>query len=360
MNDTVKFVAKHDVLAGEFVVISSKGVTDKNDNPVIQYKGNELYDLSSIGEWFSESATNIAANYKIDGKKVQILDIKIMTASNGALPHDTLTAVVPMAQDVVSTINSADRFAWYDVTAKIGEITVSTSEAYGLGLKDDADLPFSGWLCWDDYNDASGAARCGAPYVAYRVGSSKIATHMVRALEPVYMAKRARISCKKDNKPADFDGIGPDFKLALDYIVENYKIDGHKIKIQNIKVMTAGDDAKPCDSLMATKPIVCEVISAEDDASAVRKALVFVFGLSAEIERKKMASQKTKEGLARVRAEGKVLGRPLGSSNSSLKLTGKEQIIQELLAQGCSKVKIAEQLNVNRRTLYAFINQRKK
>ncbi|MCL2758534.1 MAG: helix-turn-helix domain-containing protein [Alphaproteobacteria bacterium] len=152
---------------------------------------------------------------------------------------------------------------------------------------------------------------------------------------------------EKDNNLVDFDDMGPDYKAALNYIVENYKIDGHKIKIQNIKVMTAGN---------GVKPIVLNVECGEDGPG---KALVFVFGLDAEIERKKMMSQKTKEGLARVRAEGKVLGRPFGGSNSSVKLTGKEQVIQELLAQGCSKVKIAKQLNVNRQTLYKFINQRK-
>jgi DNA invertase Pin-like site-specific DNA recombinase len=95
--------------------------------------------------------------------------------------------------------------------------------------------------------------------------------------------------------------------------------------------------------------------------STAEKAELFQL-LSIEIGRKlnEEHSQKTKEGLAQARARGTVLGRPFGSSNSSLKLTGKEQIIQELLAQGCSKVKIAKQLNVHRRTLYTFINQRKR
>lgn len=44
------------------------------------------------------------------------------------------------------------------------------------------------------------------------------------------------------------------------------------------------------------------------------KVLAFAFSLSAEIERS-LISQRTKEALARVKAEGKRVGRPLGSRN---------------------------------------------
>ena len=49
------------------------------------------------------------------------------------------------------------------------------------------------------------------------------------------------------------------------------------------------------------------------------KVLAFAFGLAAEIERK-MISERTKEGLARVRAAGGVLGRPKGRKSSFVKM----------------------------------------
>ena len=59
------------------------------------------------------------------------------------------------------------------------------------------------------------------------------------------------------------------------------------------------------------------------------KVLAFAFGLSAEIE-SNLISQRTKEALARKRAEGVILGRPKGSKSAKTKLTGQEKKIREL------------------------------
>jgi DNA invertase Pin-like site-specific DNA recombinase len=84
------------------------------------------------------------------------------------------------------------------------------------------------------------------------------------------------------------------------------------------------------------------------------KVLAFAFGLSAEIERN-LISQRTKEALARRRAEGKTLGRPKGSKSKVKKLTGKEAEIKTLLAKKKSKSAIARILGVHRHTIVEFI-----
>ena len=86
------------------------------------------------------------------------------------------------------------------------------------------------------------------------------------------------------------------------------------------------------------------------------KVLAFAFGLSAEIERN-LISQRTKEALARKKAEGVTLGRPKGRKSSPVKykLYGKATLIKELLKANVSKRKIAKLCKVDRNTLDRYI-----
>ena len=84
------------------------------------------------------------------------------------------------------------------------------------------------------------------------------------------------------------------------------------------------------------------------------KVLAFAFGLSAEIERN-LISQRTKEALARRRAEGVILGRPKGSKSSQLKLTGREEEIRDLLRKKASYSAIARIIGVHRITVSTFV-----
>lgn len=93
-----------------------------------------------------------------------------------------------------------------------------------------------------------------------------------------------------------------------------------------------------------------------DDISS--KVLAFAFGLSAEIERN-LISQRTKEALARKKAEGVILGRPKGRKSARVKLTGREDEINRLLARGYFVSKAARRLKVHRVTLANFAKRKR-
>ena len=84
-------------------------------------------------------------------------------------------------------------------------------------------------------------------------------------------------------------------------------------------------------------------------ADITSKVLAFAFGLSAEIERN-LISQRTKEALARLKSEGKQLGRPVDST-PDCKLIGHENYIAQKLESGVSQRQLARRLHVHRDTL---------
>lgn len=88
------------------------------------------------------------------------------------------------------------------------------------------------------------------------------------------------------------------------------------------------------------------------------KVLAFAFGLSAEIERD-LISLRTKEALARLKAQGKTIGRKKGSKNKTNKLDGKEEKIKKMLKQKKSKAHIAKAVGVTAPTLNKFLKLNK-
>jgi len=85
------------------------------------------------------------------------------------------------------------------------------------------------------------------------------------------------------------------------------------------------------------------------------KVILTMFSLMAEIERD-LVSERTKEGLRRARAEGKLLGRPKGTTSS--KLDGREGEIRGYLAKGVNLANVARIYGVSWSTMKHFILSR--
>ncbi|MBF0303951.1 MAG: recombinase family protein, partial [Desulfamplus sp.] len=104
--------------------------------------------------------------------------------------------------------------------------------------------------------------------------------------------------------------------------------------------------------------LIClkENIHLNAKATIQNKVTITMFSLFAEIERD-LISERTKEGLARVKAEGRNLGRPKGALGKS-KLDSKQKEIQTYLQKRVNKTSIARIFDVSRPTLVNFIETR--
>lgn len=90
------------------------------------------------------------------------------------------------------------------------------------------------------------------------------------------------------------------------------------------------------------------------DNTPMGKMMIAILGAFAEMERD-LISQRTKEGLARIKAQGKSLGRPVGCRNLKLKTDAIAEDIISMFKQGKTKKEIAKKFNLSKPTLYRFL-----
>jgi DNA invertase Pin-like site-specific DNA recombinase len=91
------------------------------------------------------------------------------------------------------------------------------------------------------------------------------------------------------------------------------------------------------------------------DNSMNSKIVVTVLAMVSEIERE-FISTRTKEALAKLKAEGKTLGRPVGSKSVNKKLQENHNQLVGYLDKKISKTAIAKIFEVSRGTLDNYIN----
>ncbi len=113
--------------------------------------------------------------------------------------------------------------------------------------------------------------------------------------------------------------------------------------------------------MMSEKNIKAHVIKNDiklgaDDNKIVNQVLIFAFGLAAEIERD-LISSRTKEALARKKAQGFKLGRKKGVQVKS-KLDDKKEEIKVLLGKGVNVTNLAKIFDCARTTMDHYVKSR--
>lgn len=98
--------------------------------------------------------------------------------------------------------------------------------------------------------------------------------------------------------------------------------------------------------------IYCVKENMEINDTALGLMVMSVFAFSAQIERERI-SERTKEALARKKAEGIHLGRPFGSTYRVLKFDE----VSELANAGLNKTQIASLFNCDRNTVHRFCRE---
>lgn len=108
-------------------------------------------------------------------------------------------------------------------------------------------------------------------------------------------------------------------------------------------------------SLLMTKKVhvhcIKENLDIGDDLNS--SILSFAFGISSQIERN-LISQRTRESMQKMKSEGRVLGRPVGSLGKS-RLDDKRDLVIDFLSRGVSKSSICKITGVTAPTLDSFL-----
>ena len=142
---------------------------------------------------------------------------------------------------------------------------------------------------------------------------------------------------------------------ASDFSIDSLRA-GDELLVE--KTFRLAKDVRSIAALLSKGVVICSCedglrFGGEGESSA---QMAYLFGMVAKIA-EELRSQLTKEGLENAQAAGQVLGRPRGRLNSRIKLTGRETEIARLLADGCSRNKIARHLHVHPATVKSFIQK---
>lgn len=197
-------------------------------------------------------------------------------------------------------------------------------------------------------------------YAYYRVSTDKqdYESQKVGVLE---YCNRRGITIDKEILDDGVSGTVEALKRRLGYILRTAK-PGDTIITSELSRLgrNTADVLKTCSTLV-NKQVSCYFVKQNMgiDTSPMGKMMIAILAAFSEMERD-LISQRTKEGLARVKASGKKLGRPAGSKNKISVhdiLTEKMDKIKKLVEEHNTIKSIAKKMHVSNVTMQRFIKK---
>lgn len=189
----------------------------------------------------------------------------------------------------------------------------------------------------------------------YRVSTDK-QDYESQKFGVVEYAKRSRLNIDKEITDNGVSGTVAAKDRKLNIILKQMQA-GDTIIVSELSRLgrSTADVINTCN-LIAQKKVNCYMVKQgmSIDQTPMGKLMIAIFAAFAEMERD-LISQRTKEALARKRANGIHIGRPKGGRNRFHKLDGNEIFIQSALESGKTKVFISKRLKTSIPTLNKFI-----
>lgn len=189
----------------------------------------------------------------------------------------------------------------------------------------------------------------------YRVSTDK-QDYESQKFGVVEYAKRAGLNIDKEITDNGVSGTVAAKDRKLNIILKQMQA-GDTIIVSELSRLgrSTADVINTCN-LIAQKKVNCYMVKQgmSIDQTPMGKLMIAIFAAFAEMERD-LISQRTKDALARKRANGIHIGRPKGGRNRFHKLDGNEIFIQSALESGKTKVFISKRLKTSIPTLNKFI-----
>ena len=195
-------------------------------------------------------------------------------------------------------------------------------------------------------------------FAYYRVSTDR-QDYESQKIGVVEYAKRAGLTIDKEIIDDGVSGTVVAKKRNLGKLLKEMKAGDTIITGELSRLGRSTVDVITTCNLIAQRGVNCYLVKQgmSIDSTPMGKLMTAIFSAFAEMERD-LISQRTKEGLARTRAMGTVLGHPRGKKNAKTKLSGREDDILLMVKNNHSQKSIAKRFKVSPITIHRFLKSR--